>query len=182
MLPKPLSELIAIARRDDWHRHLVGSDLRQILNEVERLSGQVRERLVRTIAGWKKHLGRLDMITAEIARTPGAEAIAPLAKKASDAIDALERRMHDCACRASEQWVVTEKVCPRPPLIYVVPVHPGEDKTEKLGVVQEAVLGGWDWWRRESTYHRWNDNANGNADTREEAMNHVLEGWGWDLT
>jgi hypothetical protein len=34
-----LSEWTELAKRDDWHRTFIGSDIRQMLGEIERLQG-----------------------------------------------------------------------------------------------------------------------------------------------
>lgn len=37
----PIEKWKEMARRDDWHAHFVGSDIRQMLGEIERLERQV---------------------------------------------------------------------------------------------------------------------------------------------
>ncbi|MHC4300919.1 MAG: hypothetical protein ACYS7Y_26900 [Planctomycetota bacterium] len=180
---RTIEELTELARRDDWHQHLVGSDLRQILGELARLREKERDRLVETVQGWKERLGRLDMMSAEVAGTPGAEPILPLAEAAAKAINDLGARIADVGSRAGARWAEQGKEChKRVPFVYSVPIRPGDDMVEQLGVVKERSDGRFDWWRRESKWHRWDGDAQGVADTREEGMNHVLEGWGWDPT
>lgn len=41
----PLEHWIELARRDDWHRHFVGSDIRRMLGEIERLQHAKRAAL-----------------------------------------------------------------------------------------------------------------------------------------
>jgi len=36
-LPRPLEQMKEEARRDDWHMLFVGSDIRQLIAEIERL-------------------------------------------------------------------------------------------------------------------------------------------------
>ena len=95
MLPRPLDELIRIARRDDWDKFLLGSDLRQILGEVERLQEREHADLLKSVASWKDRLGRLDMMAAEMADTPGAERLTALAAHAAHAIDKLDRELNE---------------------------------------------------------------------------------------
>jgi hypothetical protein len=40
MSDERLRALKQIARRDDWHQHLVGSDIRLMIGEIERLKRQ----------------------------------------------------------------------------------------------------------------------------------------------
>ncbi len=188
-LPKPLAELIA--RRDDWHLHLVGSDLRQILGEVERLSGQVRDRLVKTIAGWKKRLGRLDMMAAEMLGTPGAEALLAKAKAANNAIndldDALDlavaghviepveegeksvQEINMMRCRSKAEWSTSGEW-------ELYQIQTGIAAPVRLGAVTPNE-DTWGWCRIASTILCWSGNGGGAEDTLEKAKAKVLEGW-----
>ena len=89
MLPRPLEELKQIARQDDWHQLLVGSDIRQILGEIERLRDREKTHLREAVRGWKGRIDRLDMLAGEIADTIGAEHLITLAKAAVAVIDQL---------------------------------------------------------------------------------------------
>lgn len=42
-LPRPLKQMKEEARRDDWHTIYVGSDIRQLIGEVERLRETIRD-------------------------------------------------------------------------------------------------------------------------------------------
>lgn len=97
-LPRPLDELIEIARRDDWHLILVGSDLRQILGEVARLQVIDREQLKGKAKDWKIRLGTLDMMAAEMLATPGAEALLAKAKTVNNAINELDSALDLAVC------------------------------------------------------------------------------------
>lgn len=37
MIPTDLAQWKELARRDDWYTHFVGSDIRQMIGEIERL-------------------------------------------------------------------------------------------------------------------------------------------------
>jgi len=95
MLPRPLEELIEIAHRDDWHKILVGSDLRQILGEVGRLREQQRNHLKEAIEGWKGRIVRLDAMASEIANTPGAEPLLHPCSAAAQKIHELYGAMNE---------------------------------------------------------------------------------------
>ncbi len=49
-LPRPLEQMKAEARRDNWHVTFVGSDVRQLISEIERLQAIV-DKLPRTADG-----------------------------------------------------------------------------------------------------------------------------------
>ena len=196
-LPRPLNELIEIARRDDWHKILVGSDLRLILNEVVRLQEIDRERLANKARVWKKRLGQLDMMAAEMVTTPGAEALLARVRAVNLAIVELDgalnlaisgkvieesivsveeigeavQRTNTLDCRSRAEWITVNTNSE----VYRVPTGK-VDQTEQLGAVTWNA-DRWDWRRHHSDVHDWNCTSGGTVDTLLQAKNKVLEGW-----
>lgn len=189
-LPRPLDELIEIARRDDWHQILVGSDLRQILGEVQRLQKIDRERLVDKARIWKDRLGSLDMMAAEMVTTQGAWPLLAKAKAANLAINQLDEALDraiagrvvgvvgeiDMWCRSKAEWISVHIGSE----IYRVPTGKGI-QTEQLGTVTQN-MDRWDWCRHRSEVHDWNCTSGGTEGTLILAKDKVLEGWDKEAT
>ncbi len=185
-LPRPLDELIEIARRDQT---VSASDLRQILGEVQRLQDIDREQLMGKAKDWKQRLGRLDMMAFEMIDTPGAEALLAKAEAANIAINELDSALDLAAsgvvCPEPEEPVAEPKE-PRPigfwraegwgRECYHVPMG-GSRQREWLAAIVPVGFQ-WSWCRYHSKRPNWAGGVFGVADSREQAEERVLEGWG----
>jgi hypothetical protein len=89
MLSRPLEDLREIAKRDDWEKFLDGNDFREMVEEIARLRGREKARLRAKVCIWKDRIGRLEMMSGEIARTPGAEHLIQPSRAAVQAITTL---------------------------------------------------------------------------------------------
>lgn len=87
--------------------------------------------------------------------------------------------MNTPACRIEASWMrlgSIDKKLPR--IVYRVPCMPGTKTVEHLGAIKYRADGRWNWWRKESKYHRtWVGPCQGVANNRGSAEMRVLDGW-----